>query len=228
MFKFVISQLYLKPYAFLAMLVVLIGLFYFSSSFSTLSILSTIFLVLYVFYVGEGKFISFIFGIAYILTYGYISYKLKLYGELITNLIYLPINIYGLISWFFIQQRENITKVKINSAGLKEFLGYLGLIAIIYLLGIYLLLYMDAKSVYVNAFTLACQIVATIMQVKRVHQTYLILTISNIIAIYLYANIVLVEQYYTKDSLGPLISYILLFFVGLYYWYVWYKDAKSK
>ncbi len=111
---------------------------------SFLSLFSALCAVLYVFFAGAGKTICFIFGILYSISYAYIAYELKLYGDVMLNLFYLPINIYGIYNWKNNQNKEKtkiiITKLNNTQRLIYTFIMIISTIIYAYILKILIIL----------------------------------------------------------------------------------------
>lgn len=177
--------------------------------------------IIYVFFAGEGKILCFFFGILYSLLYSYIAYENKLYGDVMLNILYLPINLAGIILWTKNQNQEK-TKIAITSLSLKGAVFYtLLLIILTCAYGAYLQS-LGASFAYLNAFSVVAQILAFYLQVKRYVQNYLLVTLANISMIIIWWLI-----YDTnKEQIAQLLNMVIFFLAGIYYYFVWRKEVQ--
>ncbi|MBF7066829.1 nicotinamide mononucleotide transporter [Campylobacter volucris] len=210
-----------KFYLALFMTLSIIGILSYISGGDCLSIFSAFCAVLYVFFAGAGKMICFVFGILYSTTYAYIAYELKLYGDVMLNLFYLPINIYGIYNWKNNQNKEK-TKIIITKLKNNQRLIY-ALIAIIStIIYAYILKNMNASFIYLNSFAVMGQLIAFYMQVKRYMESYFLVTLANISSLIIW--FLIFEQ--SKESIAQLLNTLVFFIIGIYYFFIWKKQAQ--
>ncbi|WP_305862287.1 nicotinamide riboside transporter PnuC [Helicobacter cholecystus] len=188
-----------------------------------LSIVVAVLGIIYVFFAGEGKFICFFFGIPYSLLYAYIAYENKLYGDMMLNILYLPINFAGIFMWKN-HQNQAKTKITITSLNIKEIIFYSLLITFAtYIYGMYLQS-LNASFAYLNAFSVMAQLLSFYLQVKRYVQSYLLVTLANI------ATIIMWWLIYdtSKEQIAQLLNIIIFFIAGVYYYFVWRGEMKKQ
>lgn len=186
-----------------------------------LSIFVAILGVMYVFFAGQGKLICFFFGLIYSLLYAYIAYEYRLYGDMMLNILYIPINLVG-IFWWGKNQNEEKSKITIRSLTPKAIGVYaciVGLLTLLY--GVYLQS-IDSSFAYLNAFSVVAQVVAFYLQVKRYVQNYFLVTLANIVSIVIWWLI----WDTSKEQIAQLLNMIIFFIVGVYYYFEWRKEAR--
>lgn len=177
--------------------------------------------ILYAFFAGQGKIVCFFFGILYSILYAYIAYENKLYGDMMLNILYLPINIAGILWWNKNQNQEK-TKIKISSLSFAG-MGFYALLVIVatFVYGYYLQS-LDASFAYLNSFSVVAQVIAFYLQIKRYVQNYLLVTLANIVSIVIWWLI-----YDTsKEQIAQLLTMVIFFAVGVYYYFEWRKESK--
>lgn len=173
----------------------------------------------YVFFAGQGRRICFCFGIMYSLLYSYIAYEIKLYGDVMLNLFFIPINIAGLFLWKKNQTNNKITIISLSFRGMIFYAFLVGILTYVY--GLYLQ-NLGASFAYLNAFSVVAQIIAFYLQVKRYVQNYLLVTLANIVSILIWWLI-----YDTsKEQIAQLLNMIIFFIMGVYYYIQWRKEAR--
>lgn len=188
---------------------------------SFLSLFSAFCAVLYVFFAGAGKTVCFVFGILYSISYAYIAYELKLYGDVMLNLFYLPINAYGIYNWKNNQNKEK-TKIIITKLNNTQRLLYAFIVAISTIIYAYVLQNMGSSFIYLNSFAVMGQLLAFYMQVKRYMESYFLVSLANISSLIIW--FLIFEQ--SKESIAQLLNTLVFFIIGIYYFFVWKKQAQ--
>ncbi|GAA9314347.1 nicotinamide riboside transporter PnuC [Helicobacter pylori] len=178
--------------------------------------------VLYAFFAGERQTICFVFGLVYNLSYAYVAYQWKLNADVILCLfLYMPVTIYGLFAWKKTQQHEGAIKAQKLSKNWRFAL----------VLGVGVLTYMSAlffKEIKTNflwaeSFNFVIFIIAFILQVLRYMESYVLMTLGNIVSIIVWFCIFQIST----ESLVQLFTTILYLFIGLYYFNRWNKSCKQ-
>ncbi|TXE88367.1 nicotinamide mononucleotide transporter [Campylobacter volucris] len=210
-----------KFYTILFSTLLIIGILTNIANGSILSLFSAFCAVLYVFFAGAGKMICFIFGILYSMSYIYIAYELKLYGDVMLNLFYLPINIYGIYNWKNNQNKEK-TKIIITKLKNNQRLIYALITIVSTIIYAYILKNMNANFVYLNSFAVIGQLIAFYMQVKRYMESYFLVTLANISSLIIW--FLIFEQ--SKESIAQLLNTLVFFIIGIYYFFIWKKQAQ--
>lgn len=179
--------------------------------------------ILYAFFAGAGKLICFVFGILYSLLYLYIAFEVKLYGEVMLNLFYLPINVLGIVMWRKNQNTQK-NKVIVRSLSLRGFVLCLsGVLLLSFFYGIFLDS-LGGNLAYVNALSVVLQLLAFYLQVNRYVQNYAFVTLANIISIFMWWMV------YSQDpkAVPQLLNTCVFLGIGIYYWKEWAKEARIR
>ena len=131
-----------------------------------IGIISAITGTLYTMFAGKGKISCYFFGIINTVTYGYIAYTQKIYGDMMLNwAIYLPMMFAGIILW---KRRldEDCSVIKASLSGIQRL--RLLLINIIAILLYAVVLYkLGAVQPLVDSTTTVLSITAMILTLKR-------------------------------------------------------------
>lgn len=187
-----------------------------------LNIFTAICGIIYAFFAGAKKLICFIFGIMYSICYIYIAYKTNLYGDVMLNLIYLPMNVLGIIHWKNHQNKNNI--VNIRSLNFKNMIICLAVVLFLTILYGIFLEKINTMFAYFNSFAVIAQIVAFYLQVKRYIQNYLLVTLANITNVFIWFLIF----EHSKENIAQLLNMIIFLIIGLYYYFTWKKSYNES
>ncbi|CBG40502.1 nicotinamide riboside transporter PnuC [Helicobacter mustelae] len=188
-----------------------------------LNLIGAILGVLFAFFAGAGKPICFIFGIFYSVLMIFITFEAKLYIELWLNLFYLPINVIALTLW---QKNLNDEKKRVRvhkltpTALLLVLVGIAILSIALWQIGVAF----HAEFALLNSITTVLQIVAFILQTQRYAQHYWLVTLANLIMVYIWLKISLGDFKFIFQFLNSLV----FLGIGIYYALQWYKIASEK
>ncbi|MGY5849355.1 nicotinamide riboside transporter PnuC [Salegentibacter sp. F14] len=146
-----------------------------------LQVLGTTFGVFQVLLARNNNINNYLFGIISILIGIWVLYQSKLYADILLNLYYLAMSIYGWFYWKFGKQKE---KAPISSSGWTDHLKAIGLVLLSFFLLFYWLTYHTNSDVPfwdsgVSAFAWA----GMWLMAKRKLENWIYLNISNFISI---------------------------------------------
>ena len=178
--------------------------------------------VIYAFFAGKGKVICFAFGFIYNFTYAFVSYEYKLYGDMILNLcFYIPIGIWGVYSWL---KNKKEDKIIIRYLSKLQRIFYILITAIATLICAKFLNWMQTSYVYAESFILVASVISFFLQVNRYVENYFLISLVNIVSIGVWFCI-----FDTKpENLVVLLTTIIFFIIGVYYLFLWNKEAIKK
>lgn len=147
-----------------------------------LEITGVFFSVLQVLYARKNNPVNYIFGIIGVAVTIYIFYGASLYAEAYLNLYYLVMSVYGLYIWQF--KRKDERPVPISSATRKELLGAAGIVVTAFVI-LYTVIstYTDSPDVVWDATVAAFAWAGMWLMAKRKVENWLVLNISNFIAV---------------------------------------------
>ncbi len=178
--------------------------------------------VLYAFFAGERQTICFLFGLVYNLSYAYVAYQWKLNADVILCLfLYMPVTIYGLFAWKKTQQHEGAIKAQKLSKNWR-FALILGIGVLTYASALF---FKEIKTnfLWAESFNFVIFIVAFILQVLRYVESYVLMTLGNIVSVIVWFCIFQIST----ESLVQLFTTILYLFIGMYYFKHWNKSCKQ-
>lgn len=197
----------------------LVGILTYLSNGNFLSFFTAFFGIAYAFFAGAKKFICFFFGMVYSICYIYIAYEQKLYGDVMLNFIYLPMNIIGIIEWKKNQNQKNI--INTRSLSIKNQIIYSFIIIILTIIYGIFLQNLNANFAYLNSFAVVAQIIAFYLQTKRYVQNYLLVTLANITSVLIW--FLIFEN--NISSIAQLLNMIVFLIIGIYYYFIWKKQC---
>ncbi|MCQ2615997.1 nicotinamide riboside transporter PnuC [Helicobacter pylori] len=178
--------------------------------------------VLYAFFAGERQTICFVFGLVYNLSYAYVAYQWKLNADVILCLfLYMPVTIYGLFAWKKTEQHEGAIKAQKLPKNWR-FILILGIGVLTYVSALF---FKEIKTnfLWAESFNFVIFIIAFILQVLRYMESYVLMTLGNIVSIIVWFCIFQIST----ESLVQFFTTILYLFIGMYYLKRWNKSCKQ-
>ncbi|MFP6237088.1 nicotinamide riboside transporter PnuC [Helicobacter pylori] len=178
--------------------------------------------VLYAFFAGERQTICFVFGLVYNLSYAYVAYQWKLNADVILCLfLYMPVTIYGLFAWKKTEQHEGA----IEAQKLSKNWRFILILGVGVLTCVSALFFKEIKTnfLWAESFNFVIFIIAFILQVLRYMESYVLMTLGNIVSIVVWFCIFQIST----ESLVQFFTTILYLFIGMYYFNRWNKSCKQ-
>ncbi|MFP6166824.1 nicotinamide riboside transporter PnuC [Helicobacter pylori] len=178
--------------------------------------------VLYAFFAGERQTICFVFGLVYNLSYAYVAYQWKLNADVILCLfLYMPVTIYGLFAWKKTEQHEGVIKAQKLPKNWR-FALVLGVGVLTYVSALF---FKEIKTnfLWAESFNFVIFIIAFILQVLRYMESYVLMTLGNIVSIIVWFCIFQISA----ESLVQFFTTILYLFIGMYYLKRWNQSCKQ-
>ena len=171
--------------------------------------------IIYIFFVGARRAIGFVFGLIWCFTY-------MQYGNNILVITYIPINLFGIYTWFKMQKKEN-SQVVVRELEGRAFAIWIvsSLIAsAIYALSTGTL---DSIMGFLAAFTIIGQIFAFYLQSQRYRQNYILFTIVNLT----YFGMWLYSSLNGHINFMPLFMIIATLILGIFFYFYWAKQKET-
>ncbi|GAA7282239.1 nicotinamide riboside transporter PnuC [Helicobacter pylori] len=178
--------------------------------------------VLYAFFAGERQTICFVFGLVYNLSYAYVAYQWKLNADVILCLfLYMPVTIYGLFAWKKTERHEGVIKAQ----KLPKNWRFILILGVGVLTCVSVLFFKEIKTnfLWAESFNFVIFIIAFILQVLRYMESYVLMTLGNIVSIVVWFCIFQIST----ESLVQLFTTILYLFIGMYYFNRWNQSCKQ-
>lgn len=190
---------------------------------NTMGIIASLCAIWYSLLAGKGKLSCYLFGIINTLLYGYISYKHRLYGEVMLNWgWYLPMMFVGIFCW-----RKNLDKEQIIvKTDLSWFNRIVFLVATCCAIVAYtyILKTLKGSQPILDSATTILSITAMILTVKRCIEQWILWTIINILSIYMWLKVYLT----VGNEVAILLMWILSLINGIIFFVQWAKEVKKN
>ena len=178
--------------------------------------------ICYTLLAGKGKLSCYLFGIVNSLLYGWISYKAKLYGEVMLNWgWYFPMMFVGLFFWGRnLGSSQIIKKTELGTWG--KIICYLLSLIGIAVYAVILHRMKDSQPVIDSATTIL-SVTAMVLTVKRCADQWIIWTIVNILSVWMWFR----EFQLSGESAALLAMWVVTLANGIIFYIQWYKDIKK-
>jgi len=178
--------------------------------------------ILYTLLAGKGKISCYLFGIVNSLLYGWLSYKAKLYGEVMLNLgWYFPMMFVGLFFWGRNLGGSQI--IRKTTLGIKgKIICYLLSLIGIAVYAVILHKMKDSQPVIDSATTIL-SVTAMVLTVKRCADQWIMWTIVNILSVWMWFR----EFQISGESVALLAMWVVALANGIIFYFQWYKDIKK-
>lgn len=189
-----------------------------------IGIISAISGILSVILCAKGKSVNYLFGVLYTVTFVYMAYQNKFYGQMMVNAVYyLPMNILGYFMWNRSKEspEEDITTRKLSHRGIAA-TALVSLSAI----GAYsfILNRMEGNLAIMDAAVTILSIVALYLQTKRYTETWIMWFIYNVASCSLWIVAVVSG---TSESITMLIMNLTYLINSIYGYLNWKKLEKT-
>lgn len=191
---------------------------------SSIGVIAAVTGVVCVVLTAKGKLSCFVFGVINCITYAYVAYQAKYYGDVMENLLYfLPMQFIGFAMW-----KKNINKetgeVETEMLSIKNRIILFTISAIaVYLYGLFLkkiggnLPYMDSLS---NILSL----VAMYLSVKRYIEQWIMWIIIDIVTIFMW----IIAVFSSSGDISVLIMWSVYLVNAIYGYIKWSKLYKNR
>lgn len=181
-----------------------------------LQILGTAFGVVQVLLARKNNINNYLFGIISILISMWVLYESQLYGDILLNLYYFGMSIYGWTYWKFGKQKK---ETPISYSNKQEHITALGIVILCFAVMAYWLNFHTNSNVPIwDAFVSAFAWAGMWLMAKRKMENWIYLNISNVIAI----PLLFYKELYVYAGLT-----IFLFIVGVSGYIKWRKIFKN-
>lgn len=178
--------------------------------------------ILYTLLAGKGKISCYFFGIINSLLYGWLSYKERLYGEVMLNWgWYFPMMFVGIFCW-----GKNLSE---NQIIRKTTLGLTGKI-ICYMLSLtgiaiyaFILYIMKDSQPVLDSATTVLSVTAMVLTVLRCADQWILWTIVNILSVWMWFRVFQIDG----ESVALLSMWLVALANGIIFYFQWYKDIKK-
>jgi len=175
---------------------------------------------------AKGKISSFYVGLINILTYSYVAYGSKYYGDVMLNMLYfLPMTFVGIYYWKKNTKKEKEgEKLLINHLSWKNKFIWLVISLIIVVDYGFLLNWLGGTLPFVDSVTTVFSIVATIMLTKRLTDQWMYWILVDIWSIVMWAFIFLRDG----NEVSMLVMWSAFLVNAVYGYYNWRKMEREQ
>ena len=181
------------------------------SFITSLEIVGTATGIIHLFLLTRQKISAWIFGIICVSIYVYISYDAKYYSDMILNMFYIGLNIFGWHNWS--RKKEELSLVKVTRLSKENISLILVIIAAgTFLWGWFMTSKTDAAFPYPDAFTTVASLTAQYLLTQKKIDNWLIWIVVNLVAIpmYLYKGLYI--------TAGLFCVYLVMCILGFFEW----------
>jgi nicotinamide mononucleotide transporter len=179
--------------------------------------------ILYTIIAGKGKMSCYFFGIINTILYGWISWKLRLYGEVMLNWgWYLPMMFTGFFCWNRKQNEKHVvrkTRLSLKGRFLASFSSLCGIALYAVILHA-----MNGRSPVLDSTTTILSVTAMILTVKRCIEQWVIWTIVNIISIIMWLKVYLENG----NSAASLLMWCIALANGIIFFITWSRELEPE
>ena len=178
---------------------------------------------LYTMFAGKGKISCYFFGIINTVTYGYIAYTQKIYGDMMLNwAIYLPMMFAGIILW---KRRldDECSIIKASLSGKQRLLLLIiNIIAILLYAGV--LHKLKAVQPLVDSATTVFSITAMFLTLKRCIEQWILWTAVNILSVIMWCRVFFSTG---GTSAATLIWWMIMLISGIIFYIQWRNSLRK-
>ena len=179
--------------------------------------------VLYTVIAGKGKVSCYLFGIINTILYGWISFKLRLYGEVMLNWgWYLPMMFAGFVSWNRTTGEKRIVRKTVLSlrgrviACASSLAGIAAYAVVLH--------FLNGRAPVLDSITTVLSVTAMVLTVKRCIEQWLIWTIVNIISIIMWLKVYLESG----NSAASLLMWCIALANGIIFFITWSRELEPE
>lgn len=173
---------------------------------------------------AKGKLINYGFGMVQAVTYAFLCYEAKIYGEVMYNIAMVPMIIIGFLSWkkHMIEEQEEVQTRNLSKKGwivliLAMILSVWGYCS--------LLMYMGGNFAFIDATSTVLSAIATVLMIARYSEQWLVWILVNIASVVLWVSAFIKGD---SSAITMLVMWSAYLFNSIYGYINWRKIAKNK
>ncbi len=175
--------------------------------------------------VAKGKISNYYFGFVNIITYSYVAFGSKYYGEVMLNMLYfLPMQFVGLYLWKKNREKNLKSDVKAKLLSNKSRVIWILVIIIATICYGYFLLKIGANKPYLDGLSVILSIIAMILMAYRYVEQWVLWIIVDVITIALWVYAIINGG----NDIAILIMWIAYLVNAIYGFANWIKLSKIK
>ena len=203
---------------------ILISFFAFRQS-DYLNLIASLIGVTSLIYCAKGNPVGQVMMIIFSLLYGYISYSVSYYGEMVTYLgMTLPMSVFSLVSWFKNPFVKGKSEVRVNKISKKEFFLSLILTSAVTLFFYFILKFLSTANIIPGTLSVATSFLAAYLTFRRSPYFALAYAVNDIVLIILWILASLRDTGYVS----VIVCFVIFLINDLYGFYNWKKMEKKQ
>lgn len=203
---------------------ILISFFAFRQS-DYLNLIASLIGVTSLIYCAKGNPVGQVMMIIFSLLYGYISYSVSYYGEMVTYLgMTLPMSVFSLVSWFKNPFVKGKSEVRVNKISKKEFFLSLILTSAVTLFFYFILKFLSTANIIPGTISVATSFLAADLTFRRSPYFALAYAVNDIVLIILWILASLRDTGYVS----VIVCFVIFLINDLYGFYNWKKMEKKQ
>ncbi|MCF6766520.1 nicotinamide riboside transporter PnuC [Thiotrichales bacterium 19S3-7] len=176
-----------------------------------------------VYLAARENILNWLVGIVEALLYTYIFYKSQLYSDMILNVVYLPIQVIGYISWAKRDQRTHKKVFVIHKLKPLIFaILFLVIIALAYLWSLFDSYFLHGEDPFLDSFVLISALAGQWLLIRKVLQCWYIWICVTSVSCYIF----FLEGLYLSSFAR--IIFLAVAIYGLIFWYRRYREHLTK
>ena len=190
---------------------------------SCIGVISAVTGVLYTVIAGKGKVSCYLFGIINTLFYGWISFEMRLYGEVMLNWgWYLPMMFAGFVSWNRKTGEKRIVRKTVLSlrgrviACASSLAGIAAYAVVLHVL--------NGRAPVLDSTTTVLSVTAMVLTVKRCIEQWVLWTIVNVISILMWLSVYLESG----NSAASLLMWCIALANGIIFFITWSREVEPE
>lgn len=189
---------------------------------STLALLSGITGIISVVLCAKGKLENYPFGLVQVITYGYICYEAKIYGETMYNVIMVPIIIFGFFSWKknMAESGEEVRARNLTAIG--WLLLIVGTVIAIFAYNS-LLGFLGGEHTIIDSATTTMSLIAAFLMLARYSEQWILWIVVNVGSIFLW---VLLFMEGDSSAITMIVMWSAYLINAIYGYWNWRKLAQ--
>lgn len=173
---------------------------------------------------AKGKLMNYGFGMVQAVTYAFLCYEAKIYGEAMYNIAMMPMIIVGFLSWkkHMIEEQEEVQTRNLSKKG-----WIILILAMILSVWGYcsLLMYMGGNFAFMDATSTVLSAIATILMIVRYSEQWLVWILVNIASVVLWVSAFIKGD---SSAITMIVMWSAYLFNSIYGYINWRKLAKNE
>jgi nicotinamide mononucleotide transporter PnuC len=175
-------------------------------------------------FVAKGNVLGPVISVVFCIIYAIISFKFRYYGEMITWLVALPINLGAIVTWLKNPHNGNKSEVKINTLSRFEFL-IMFVAGIFVTVGFYFILkYLGTESLLISTISVLTSFLAGYLTIRRSEFYALAFAANDVILVVLWT----IATFQNLNYLSMVICFVVFLVNDIYGFLCWSKNRKKQ